>query len=231
MRAALQRLWRKDGAGLTGSLLLHLVLVAAIIWWSMVHPVRQAPPLKAMMIDLVTLPVVAPGKAGGAVTVAPKPRLAVAPKVVGVRPKATKPPPPEDAVEARIAALSKLQSAASTLPAPDNDGTSGGTGDGGGYALADYVRSQILRRWWPDLSSRSARGMPVAMRLKLSRSGVISDIRILDQARFNNDKEFRNMALSARDAAILASPILLPPGQYPAMMDIAITLDPKAVLH
>jgi hypothetical protein len=69
------------------------------------------------------------------------------------------------------------------------------------------------------------------MRLKMTRAGVISDIRIVDQQRFNNDKLFHSMALSARNAAILASPIPLPPGKYDAVMDIAITLDPKAVLH
>ena len=46
-----------------------------------------------------------------------------------------------------------------------------------------------------------------------------------------NDKLFRTMALSARNAALLASPIALPPGKYDAVMDIAITLDPHAVLQ
>ena len=139
--------------------------------------------------------------------------------------------PPPDALEARIAALADLSAPASALPAPDNDGTAGGGGNGGGYALADFVRAQILRRWWPDLDTGAARGMPVALRLKMTRAGVISDVRILDQQRFNTDKLFHGMALSARNAAILASPIPLPPGKYDAVMDIAITFDPKAVLH
>jgi len=46
--------------------------------------------------------------------------------------------------------------------------------------------------------------------------------------RFVNDKLFRNMAISARNAAELASPISLPPGHYDAVMNIAITLDPKS---
>ena len=123
-----------------------------------------------------------------------------------------------------------MQAPDTALPAPDN-GASEGRGAGGGYALSDFVRAQILRRWWPALDSEAARGQPVAIRLKLSRTGVISDVRILDQARFNNDKLFRSMALSARNAALLASPISLPPGKYDAVMDIALTLDPKAVLH
>jgi hypothetical protein len=174
------------------------------------------------------LPVVPPGIAGGAPQVA-KPVQARAPRVSGERPQAVTPPP--DAMEARIASLADLTSAASTLPAADNDGMDGGAGNGGGYALADFVRAQILRRWWPDLTTEASHGMPVALRLKLTRTGVISDIRILDQERFANDKLFHGMALSARNAATLASPIALPPGKYDAVMDIAITLDPKAVLH
>ena len=73
--------------------------------------------------------------------------------------------------------------------------------------------------------------MPVAIRLKMSRSGVISDVRIVDQVRFVNDKLFRDMALSARNAALLASPIPLPPGHHKAVSDITITLDPRAVLR
>ncbi|HWY60315.1 MAG TPA: hypothetical protein VNW15_00290 [Rhizomicrobium sp.] len=220
--------WQRNRAGLTGSLLLHLLILVLWLTWSFNNPVAPAPPLKAMLVDLVNLPVVAPGNPGGAPQVA-RPREAQAPRISGVRPNAPTAPP--DAMEARIAALANLTAPASALPAPDNDGTAGGSGSGGGYALADFVRAQILRRWWPDISSDSARGTPVAIRLKMTRAGVISDIQIVDQQRFDHDKLFRGMALSARNAAILASPIPLPPGKYDAVMDIAITLDPKAVLH
>ena len=127
--------------------------------------------------------------------------------------------------------MAQLRAPDTALPAPDN-GAGAGNGTGGGnYTLADFVRAQILRRWWPQLESDAERGMPVAIKLKLSRNGVIFDVEIVDQLRFTNDKLFRSMALSARNAALLASPIALPPGHYEAVMDIALTLDPKAVLH
>jgi hypothetical protein len=209
--------------------LLHGLALALWLFWSLGHPASlTAPPLKAMLVDLVRLPTVAPGLQGGAPQVA-RPQLARAPKVIGETPQAVKPPP--DVLEARIASLANLTTPASILPAPDNDGTSAGSGAGGGYALADFVRAQILRRWWPTLESDAARGTPVAIRLKMTREGVISNIEIVDQQRFNHDKLFHGLALSARNAAILASPIALPPGKYDAVMDIAITLDPRAVLH
>jgi hypothetical protein len=220
--------WQENRAGLIGSLLLHGLVLALWLGWSFGHPSQPTPPLKAMLVDLVNQPVIAPGTASGAPQVA-RPREARAPHVTGVKPQGIAPPP--DAMEARIASLATLTAPASVLPAPDNDGVAGGRGNGGGYALADFVRAQILRRWWPALDSDAARGMPVAISLKMTRDGVISDIRILDQQRFDHDKLFHNMALSARNAAMLASPIPLPPGKYDPVMDIAITLDPKAVLH
>jgi hypothetical protein len=229
MSNSTQAAWRENRAGLTGSLLLHGLALALWLNWSLVHPTTQAPPLKAMLVDLVTMPVIAPGPAGSTIEEG-RPRPAIAPKPSGVKPQGVTPPP--DALEARIAQMAQLQSAASPLPAADNDGMAGrGSGDGGGYALADFVRAQILRRWWPDLTTDSARGTPVALSLKMNRQGEISDVRITDQQRFNTDKLFRSMALSARNAAILASPIPLPPGHYDAVMNISITLDPKAVLH
>jgi hypothetical protein len=223
-----QASWRENGKGLTGSLLLHGLALALWLNWSLVHPTPAPPPLKAMLVDLVEMPVIAPGPAGGA-PAQNKPRPAIAPRAVGVKPQATTPVP--DELEARIARMARLQAPASTLAAPDNDGAAYGNGSGGGYALADFVRAQILRRWWPGLTADSARGMPVALRLKMTRAGVISDVEITDQQRFNSDKLFRDMALSARNAAMLASPIALPPGRYDAVMNISVTLDPKAVLR
>jgi hypothetical protein len=220
-------LWQENRAGLTGSVLLHLVFILICLWWGFSHPLVRQPPLKAMLVDLVTTPTTIPGPSGGAQTPLHAP-VPAAPKTEGVRPKAVTPAP--DELEARIAQMAQLRAPDTALPAPDN-GAGAGNGTGGGYALADFVRAQILRRWWPQLESDAARGTPVAIRLKLSRGGVISDVRIVDQARFANDKQFRNMALTARNAALLASPISLPPGKYDAMMDIAITLDPHAVLR
>ena len=221
-------LWQENRAGVTGSLLLHLLVLLVIVWWGITHPVARQPPLNAMLVDIVRVPATIPGASGGAQTPLRAP-VPAAPKIQGVRPKAETPPP--DELESRIARMAQLRAPDTALPALAN-GASAGEGSGGGsYTLADFVRAQILRRWWPQLESNAARGMPVAIRLKLSRSGVISDVEIVDQTRFVNDKLFRDMALSARNAALLASPIALPPGHYDAVMDISLTLDPKAVLH
>ena len=226
MFRSVRTLWEENRLGLAGSLLLHLLVILTSLWWGLHHPVLRAPPLKAMLVDLVAAPAPLPGPPGRASAPLRAP-VPAAPKRQGVRPKAVTPPP--DELEARIARMAELSAPDTALPAADN-GAGEGQGNGGGYALADFVRAQILRRWWPTIDSQAQRGTPVAITLKLSRRGVISDVRIVDQARFVNDKLFREMALSARNAALLASPISLPPGRYDAVMNIAITLDPRAVL-
>ncbi|MGH6829165.1 MAG: hypothetical protein ACREFW_09685 [Rhizomicrobium sp.] len=219
--------WKQNRLGLAGSLLLHLLVVLIFLWWGLYHPVLHRPPLKAMLVDLVVAPQPSAGPAGG--SSAPfRARIPTAPRIEGVKPKAAVPPP--DEMEARIARLALLRAPDTAFPAPDN-GSADGNGSGGGYTLADFVREQILKRWWPRLDSQARRGVPVAITLKLSASGMISDVRIVDQDRFINDKLFRDMALSARNAALMASPIRLPPGQYARVMTIAITLDPRAVLR
>src|ERR1700730_13979156 len=89
--------WQQNRAGLTGSLLLHGLAVALWLAWALGHPVRAAPPLKGLLVDLVRLPVIAPGVSGGAPQ-AVRPREASAPRVFGIRPQAVTPPP--DALEA-----------------------------------------------------------------------------------------------------------------------------------
>ena len=108
----------------------------------------------------------------------------------------------------------------------------GGAGNGNGaYALRDFIRAQILRRWLPALSDAAARAAVVHLKLNVSSKGEVSDIVIADQARFATDAVFHDMALSARNAAILASPIKMPPGNWPKVIPLEIDLDPKAALR
>ena len=60
--------------------------------------------------------------------------------------------------------LAQLKSNDTALPTADNSAAPGGAGNDSGegnYALKDFIRAQILRRWLPDLSITGARNMPV----------------------------------------------------------------------
>ena len=226
---------KKDrGPGAALSLLLHGLLLFLALWYVGHRPSLSDTGPHALPVELVI-----GGTLGQDSGPAPATQLQVArphpqsaPEAEGTSPSGTK--EPEDELSAKLRALAQLQSPDAALPNADNsaapNGGGGGTGDGN-YALKDFIRAQILRRWLPDLSLPGARDMPVLIKVRLLKSGVIDDVAILDQARYHRDKIFHDMALSARDAALLASPIQLPSGRYEKSQTLTIDLDPKAVLR
>jgi len=230
-----KRYLRKDGGpGAILSLLLHGLLVLLVLWY-----LGHRPALRETQSHILPVELVIGGSLGQDSTPAhaaqlqvAKPHPESAPVPEGTSPNGTK--QPEDELSARLRALAQLKTPDAALPNADNSaapsGGGGGTGEGN-YALKDFIRAQILRRWLPDLSLAGARDMPVLVRIRLLKSGVIDDVEIVDQARFHSDKIFRNMALSARDAALLASPIEIPGVRFEKTQSLTIDLDPKAVLR
>jgi hypothetical protein len=234
MQAWAEKLRKDGGPGVLLSLLLHLLLILAAIWYMHQRPALTQTPFRTLPVELVI-----GGTMGQEASTAPATRLQVArphpesaPVPEGISPKGTK--EPEDELSARLRALAQLKTPDAALPNADNTSAPGGTGSGegeGNYALKDFIRAQILRRWLPDLSIPGARNLPVLVRVRLLKSGVIDDVTVVDQQRFVTDKVFRDMALSARDAALLASPIQWPGGLTQKSQTLTINLDPKAVLR
>jgi hypothetical protein len=234
MQAWAEKLKKDGGPGVLLSLLLHLLLLLAALWYVHQRPVLTEAQLRALPVDLVI-----GGTMSQQSSTAPAVHLQVArphpesaPVPEGTNPKGTL--QPEDELSARLRALAQLKTPDAALPNADNTAAPGGTGSGegeGNYALKDFIRAQILRRWLPDLSIPGARNLPVLVRVRLLKSGVIDTVDILDQERFHSDKAFREMALSARDAALLASPIQWPGGLSQKSQSLTIDLDPKAVLR
>jgi hypothetical protein len=234
MQSWAERLKKDGGPGALLSLLLHGLLLLLALWYLGHRPVVSETQLRTLPVDLVI-----GGSMGQAASTAPAARLQIArphpesaPVPEGTNPAGTK--EPQDELSARLRALAQLKTPNAALPNADNSAAPGGAGgdDGeGNYALKDFIRAQILRRWLPDLSIPGARDMPVVVRVRLLKSGVIDDVTIVDQQRFHLDKAFRNMALSARDAALLASPIQIPGTRYEKTQTLTIRLDPKAILR
>ena len=225
---------RETGPAVLLSVLLHGLLLLLSLWYLGHRTIITQTQLRALPVDLVI-----GGGAGPATSAAPATRLEIAhphpesaPVPEGVNPQGTK--QPEDELSAQLRALAQLRTPDAALPNADNTAIPGGGADGegeGNYALKDFIRAQILRRWLPDLSISGARNMPVLIRIRLLKSGVIDDVIIVDQRRFYVDKAFHNMALSARDAALLASPIQIPNTHFEKTQTLTIDLDPKAVLR
>jgi hypothetical protein len=225
----------KESGGLVLSLLLHLLLAVAALWYFGHRPVQRRTALRALPVELVPRQEEVKTAGPSAAEAAPKRQAAQrrresAPVPEGTRPNAVK--QPQDELSAKLRALAQLRQPQADLPRADNETGGDGEGSGAGaYSLKDFVRAQILRRWWPDLSIPGARNLPILVRIKLLRDGVIADVEIVDRQRFLTDKPFRNMAISARNAALLASPLDLPPGHYEKVSRMVIDLDPKAVLR
>ena len=229
MQTGRARQIREQWGGIAFSVLLHGVLVLALIWYLAGRPSLEETVFRALPVDLVI------GGTMGQGSAAPPARMQVtrpqadsAPMRSGTRPDSER--MPVDPMSARLQALAQIRGADTALPSADA-GSGGAGGGDGNYALKDFIRAQILRRWLPDLGVAGAHNLPVVVEVRLLRSGVIEDVRIVDQVRFHNDGAFRNMALSARNAALLASPIQLPPGRYDRVTVLNIDLDPKAALR
>jgi hypothetical protein len=72
-----------------------------------------------------------------------------------------------------------------------------------------------------------SRHIVIALRVTMKANGVIALAEIVDRRRYATDAVYRQVAMSARNAVILSSPIALPPGAYPATTEMTLSLDPR----
>ena len=149
-------------------------------------------------------------------------------------------PQPADELSARLQQLAKLsQPAPPQPPAPkeqDGTGVSNRTvasdaaiGTDATYRVKDYLRAQIERRW--NVAVPQARNLTASIRLEIQPDGTVLRAEIVvDQARRNN-KAYEEFARSARNAALLSSPLTLLPGSYAIAKDIVIDFDARRLLR
>jgi hypothetical protein len=206
------------------SLALHMALALVVLLYALQQPVLPLLPA-VLPVELVAVqPQPGPSASRPSPrTGAPAPRVAATPRPLeGVRPDAAV---PADELTARLQALSRL--GAPDGPLTLDNGGSGAGGGGGALSLRDFIRAQIMRRWLPNLGTRARRDRPVLLRVTVTARGVITAVEILDRQQFDGDRLFRGLTTSARNAALLSSPVMLPPGNWPAVNVVDIALDPK----
>jgi hypothetical protein len=225
----LRRLREEPGIAL--SLTLHLLLVLLMLWYVAVRPVLPQQRFHTLPVEIVAMTAV-PGPSGAAPAPnvgTPRPQRAAAPVPEGISPQGTE--QPQDELSAKLRALAQLSAPDTPLAIGGGNGDASAGRGNGATALKDFIRAQILRRWLPDLSGPGARDLPVLLHVTVTAKGALTEITIVDQARFAGDRAFHDMALSARNAARLASPIQMPPGTWPAVIPLDIDLDPKSALR
>jgi hypothetical protein len=98
------------------------------------------------------------------------------------------------------------------------------------YSARDFIRAQIERRWYLDRTAAGAGEFVVSLHLKLKSDGTVSAAEIVDGSSFSFSPAYRSAASSLRDAALLSSPLGLPPGSYDWVKDVILTFSPKDVL-
>ena len=98
-------------------------------------------------------------------------------------------------------------------------------------AIKDFLRDQIEHHWNPDLGALRGRSISVLLRVALTRAGVVTRVDLVNAREAGIDPGYDEAAMSARDAALLSSPLTLPPGQYPATMDFILSVDTRDALR
>jgi hypothetical protein len=241
---AARRYTARNGAGVLGSLLVHGLAVLFLILLAVQHTSSYSSPRKTIPfvpVDLVRL---------GAETQSPpaeqralvpqqraaRPQEAASPTNAAVSPTGTK-PAPDDALEAKLRALARLKQPDTPLKLIGGQGISnvdaanGAIGSAATYSIRDYVLAQILRRWTLDLAKVGEKPLIIPLRVVMKRDGTIISAEIIEQKRTKTDSRYRDVAIGARNAALLSSPIALPPGDYPKEMHFTLNLDTRAVVR
>lgn len=156
--------------------------------------------------------------------------------------KPTKTAPPIDDLNAQLASLARLQQQQAQMP-PDPDqqedaGASDVTASNNAtlgalatYSVKDFIRAQIERHWYIDKATRDARDIVVSIHLTLNGDGSVGSADIVDDPQYSTDAAYRAVALSARDAILMSSPLNLPPGRYDDVKDLTLRFSPKDVLR
>jgi outer membrane biosynthesis protein TonB len=144
-----------------------------------------------------------------------------------------------DELQAKLEALAKLRQPDAVTPNQDNGAARPdkvatnddiGSGEEGPFSIKDYIRAQIERRWNLDLGMLGDGDFSVPIHVEMTSEGVVLKAEIVESAR-TNDPAYREVAVSARNAVLLSSPLSLPAGQYHGLMDMVLYLNPRDALR
>ncbi len=165
----------------------------------------------------------------------PAPRSEPAPSPPEPLPSTVQPapdvlPPRADPLQSQLEALSKLH-------LPNSSGAGSGAastappGAQSGYRVEDLIRAQVQRRWSLRLDELGERDLIVTIHIVLEPDGTVAKAEIVDTARGRSDETYRSIALSARNAVLLSSPLTLPVGLTDEMRDMTVSFNTRDSLR
>ena len=232
---------RKDGAGVGVSLLLHGLVLALILFFAH-RALHQQPAYQPFVPVAIVAQSEGPSpepkqtKAAGVISKTPfiLPRAPVVHHTpTGVAPNKTT--EPVDPLEMKLKELSKLKQPNTDTHVQGEAGTSeyaenGNDDEAGGqglYETRDIIRAQVIRRWSLDMTRLGHRNFDILIHVLLKKDGTVLEADIVDTQRYKTDSTFRWIALSARNAVILSSPLTLPPNMDRNNLELTLKLNPR----
>ncbi len=237
-----RRYAEENGAGIAVSLLLHALVLLAVLF-TLTHRgiVKPSALIPVVPVDLIRLADETRSPAAERKAVVPQqragqPQEAASPTRAVVSPNGKK-HAPLDALDAKLKGLARLKQPDTPLKleagqgVSNTDAANGEPGDSATYSIRDYVLAQVLRHWTLDLSRAASRKLVIPIRVVMKRDGTISAAEIVEEARAKADAVYRDIAIGARNAVLMSSPIPLPAGDYPKEMRFTLNLDTRAVLR
>ncbi len=220
------------------SVALHGAVLALLLLWPAFRDVTP-PRMVALIIDLVESAPASGSPASGkdaAQTADARPETAPDP----ARPRAEMTPASPAAKDAASSAarqnaapsvgeLLRGAEAAHRGTAAAASGTGGSgivdavdAGGTGAASLKDFIRVQIERRWQID---PDAPNILVTLRLMIAADGSVTSAEPLDSG--GQDRVLRALAISARNAALLASPLQFPRGTFAVTGEMIVDLNTR----
>lgn len=148
-------------------------------------------------------------------------------------------PLPLDNLDTKLRALARLRqpnAGPAVIYDPGESDVTSASGDGvagdqAAYSVRDFVRQQVVRHWSLDLHVLGSRRFQIAIHVVMTRDGRIQKADIVDMERYRTDATFREIALSARNAVLLSSPVPLPVGNYAEVMEMTLNFNPRDALQ
>jgi hypothetical protein len=230
---------RNISAGFVVSLVLHALALSGLIvgLWLAAIPVDMPLIVPVNIVQLAdeTVGPKAPDQASIPQQMAAAPS---SPEAIPVDLSPSKRPPPPDDLEVKLRRLAELREpivdphlpqqgeGLSRIAATRADATLGFDA-----TFKDFLRDQIEHHWGLDIAALHGKDFSVLIRVAITKAGVVTAAEVINNRQSCVDAAFDEASLSARNAALLSSPLTLPPGHYPERMNVILTLNTRDALR
>ena len=222
-------------SGLVCSGALHGLLLAALLLSPGMTAATYVLPVDVVLVNETTAGPLQPDA-----TIGPPQEEAIAPLPQdSTRSGAPSPDKPADPLEQKLERLAELREMDEHPPLPKNDlrslhaspASSDAEAPETTYALSDFIRAQVERRWGLDVAALGGKALSVFVRIEITNTGAVTKAEIVWNEELASDKAYQDAARSARNAVVLSSPFTLPAGTYSARRALTLRLDTRDALR